>query len=87
MYHSNACLYSTVCTLWSREKSLVTQDYVHVCALAVPKVEFETGNFRGELTEDPAVPVCLSYTNTDGGFAQFSVNISVTTQGIITHTL
>ena len=52
------------------------------CALAAPEVEFEKDNFSGEMTENSAVPVCLSYTNTDGGFAQFSVNVSVTTQGI-----
>ena len=52
------------------------------CALAAPEVEFEKGIFSGEMTENPAVPVCLSYTNTDGGFANFSVNVSVTTQGI-----
>ena len=52
-----------------------------MCTCAVPEVSFESSSYRADVTENLAVPVCLSYDNTGGGYAQFSVNISVATEG------
>jgi hypothetical protein len=45
--------------------------------VVVPEVSFESSSFRVDWTENLAVPVCLYYSNTGGGYAQFSINISV----------
>ena len=52
-----------------------------MCTCAVPEVSFESSSYRADVTENLAVPVCLYYDNTGGGYAQFSVNISVATEG------
>ncbi|CAI8044587.1 hypothetical protein GBAR_LOCUS24714 [Geodia barretti] len=46
----------------------------------VPAVSIERSSYSIEYSENLAVPVCLSYDNTGGGHAQFSVNVSVTGQ-------
>ncbi|CAI8044340.1 hypothetical protein GBAR_LOCUS24599 [Geodia barretti] len=46
----------------------------------VPAVSIERSSYSIEYSENLAVTVCLSYDNTGGGHAQFSVNVSVTGQ-------
>ena len=69
------CLYFDMHRLYYTTYNIINISVVYgkvlgnsrLCAFADPEVEFVTGSFSGELTENPAVPVCLFYTNTDGG--------------------
>jgi hypothetical protein len=56
-----------------------TPDQVTV-VIVVPEVGFERGDYSVQY-HDPTATLCLVYSNTGGGHAQFNVSVSIASQG------